>query len=112
MLRIGLSALEQGPVDTAATIAADDLLFEGLEFALDGAVRVTGQVSATGPGNYYWRGHLTTAFRSTCRRCLAPLVRPLQAPVDILFTEDHHADDPSIYLIPQRSATLDLSEAI
>ena len=30
MLRIGLSALERGPVDTAATIAADDLVFEGL----------------------------------------------------------------------------------
>ena len=112
MLRIGLSALERGPVDTAATIAADDLVFEGLEFALDEAVRVTGQLSATGPGSYYWRGRLATAVRTACRRCLAPVVQSLQTPVDILFTEDQQADDPSIYLIPQRSTTLDLSEAI
>jgi len=112
MLRVGLSALEQGPVDTAATVAVGDPLFEGLEFSLSEPVEVTGQLSAAGPGSYYWRGKLHTAVEASCRRCLAPVSLRVDAPVEILFTEDEQADDPSVYVIPARSKTLDLSEAV
>jgi len=112
MLRIGLSALEQGPVDTAATIAVGDPLFDGLTFSLSEPVRVTGQLSDAGAGSYYWRGKLQTAIEAACRRCLAPASLRVDAPVEILFTEDEQADDPSVYVIPARSKTLDLSEAV
>jgi uncharacterized protein len=112
MLRIGLSALEQGPVDTAATVAANDPLFEGLDFSLSEPVNVSGHVSAAGQGSYYWRGALRTAIEATCRRCLAPASLRLDVPVNILFTEDDQADDPSVYVIPPRAKTLDLGPAI
>jgi uncharacterized protein len=112
MLHIGLNALERGPVDTAATVAAGDPLFEGLDFSLSEPVRISGQLSAAGPGSYYWRGKLQTAIEATCRRCLAPASLRIDAPVNILFTEDDQADDPSVYVIPPHSQTLDLSEAV
>src|SRR5262245_38607744 len=112
MSHIGLSALEQGPVDTVGALAADDPLFQGLDFSLSEPVRVSGQLSAAGPGGYYWRGRLNTAIEATCRRCLAPALLRLDVPVNILFTEDEQADDPSVYVIPPRAQTLDLSEAV
>jgi uncharacterized protein len=112
MLRIGLSALEQGPVDTTATVAAADPLFEGLDFSLSAPVNVTGQLSSAGQGSFYWRGELRTAIAATCRRCLAPASLRLDVPVNILFTEDDQADDPSVYPIPPRAKTVDLRDAI
>ncbi|MBI4499711.1 MAG: DUF177 domain-containing protein [Gemmatimonadetes bacterium] len=112
MLRIGLGALEQGPVETAGEVAADDPLLKGLDFSLREPVRVSGQLTAAGPGSYYWRGTLETAAEATCRRCLAPAALRLNVPVNVLFTEDQEADDPSVYLIPPRAKTLEMGEAI
>ena len=112
MLRVGLAELEQGPVETAARVPADHPLLEGLDFALREPVVVSGQVTATGPDNYYWRGKLETAVDGACRRCLAPVVRPVATPIEILFTEDQQADDPSVYVIPPGTRTLDLFPAV
>ncbi len=108
MLRIGLSALEQGPVDTTACVSADDPLLKGMDFSLSEPVRVSGQLCAAGPGSYYWRGKLQTAMDATCRRCLAPASVRLEVPVNILFTEDEQADDLSVYPIPRHATMLDL----
>src|SRR5262249_23600562 len=43
---------------------------------------------------------------------LAQTSKRIDAPVNILFTEDEQADDPSVYVIPPHSQTLDLSEAV
>ena len=112
MLRIGLGTLEQGPVETAGEVAADDPLFKGLNFSLSEPVRVTGLMTAAGSGSFYWRGALETAAEVSCRRCLAPAAVRLDVPVSVLFTEDQEADDPSVYLIPPRAKTIDLGEAI
>lgn len=111
-MHIGLSALEQGPVATEATVAAGDPLFAGLDFSPSEPVHVTGQLSAAGPGSYYWRGELHTAVDSTCRRCLASVPLRIDAPVNILFTEDEQADDPSVYVIPAHAAKIDLGAAV
>ena len=112
MLRIGLSALDQGPVDTEATVAPGDPLFAGLDFSLSEPVHVTGQLSAAGPESYFWRGKLHTRIEATCRRCLAGASLRLDAPVNALFTTDEQADDPSVYLLEPRSRTIDLSHAV
>lgn len=36
----------------------------------------------------------------------------VDTPVNILFTEDEQADDPSVYILEPRSRTIDLSAAI
>jgi uncharacterized protein len=112
MLQVGLADLEQGPVETAGTIAADDPLFEGLDFRLVEPVDVAGQLSAAGAGSYYWRGDLKTAIGTVCRRCLNDVSVPVRAAVDILFTEDQSADDPSVYVIPPRALAIDLAPAV
>ncbi|MSR07462.1 MAG: DUF177 domain-containing protein [Gemmatimonadetes bacterium] len=112
MLRVGLATLEQGPVDTAARLAADDPLFEGLGIALHEPVVVSGQIAAAGPDSFFWRGMLETSVGTTCRRCLTPVVRPVAAKVDVLFSEDPESDDQSVYLIPPDTETLDLSPAV
>jgi uncharacterized protein len=112
MLQVGLAELEQGPVETAARIAPDDPLFEGLDFTLAQPVEVAGQVSTAGPGSYYWHGELKTAVDAACRRCLTGVTLPVNARVGILFTEDQQADDPSVYIIPPRARTLDIAPAV
>jgi len=112
MLRIGLSALERGPVETVGAVAVSDPLLEGLGFSLTEPVSVTGHLTAAGPGSYYWQGQFETAAEVACRRCLAPAAFKLKVPVTALFTEDQEADDPSVYFIPPRATTLNLDEAI
>jgi len=113
MLRIGLAAVEQGPVETSGSVAVHDPLLADLEFRLDQPVAVSGQVSAAGPGAYYWQGRLETGVTLACRRCLAPVHRPVGADIGLLFTEDQSAaDDPSVVVITPRSRTLDLAPAL
>ena len=112
MLRIDLRALERGPVDTAGALAPDDPLFEGLDFTLGEPVRVRGEVVAAGPDQYYWRGELTTRVHGECRRCLAPVDVDVTAPLDVLFTGDAQADDPSAWVIELQATELDLRPTI
>ncbi len=112
MLRVGLADIEQGPVETVGQFRADDPLFAGLDFTLRAPVVVSGQLSVAGPDSYFWRGKLETAVASACRRCLAPVLRPVDAEVDVLFTEDQEADDPSVYLLAPDTRQLDLSDAV
>src|SRR3989442_14872125 len=56
MLQVDLRELSSGPVDTHAELAGDDPLFEQLEVALAGPVRLVGRLHAAGEGRFYWRG--------------------------------------------------------
>jgi uncharacterized protein len=99
-------------VETSATVSPDDPLFQGLDVTLSEPLRITGQLSSAGPDSYFWRGALATTVSGTCRRCLAAASEHVEVPVNILFTEDDQADDPSVYVIPPHSTTLDLSDAV
>jgi uncharacterized protein len=112
MLRIDLRALDQGPVQVQGTLAPDDPLFQGLDFELTKPVRVRGQVAPAGLGRYYWRGDLGAEVSGSCRRCLVPVSVPVAAPVDVLFTDDPLADDPSSRVIEPDATELDLSDAV
>jgi uncharacterized protein len=112
MLRIDLRVLDQGPVEVAGSLAPDDPLWTGLGFELIRAVRVSGQVAGAGDGRYYWRGQLSTAVRGQCRRCLAPVDVTVAAPVEVLFTDDELADDPSARVIERQANVLDLSDTV
>jgi uncharacterized protein len=112
MLRVDLRVLEQGPVEVVGSLAPDDPLWAGLDFELIKAVRVSGQVAGAGDGRYYWRGEVSTAVRSQCRRCLAPVEVTVAAPVEALFTDDELADDPSARVIERQATVLDLSDTV
>jgi len=112
MLHVGLSDLEQGPVDTAGQVPVNDPLFEGLGIALHEPVVVSGQLTSAGADSYFWRGKLQTTVGASCRRCLAPVIRPVTTSVDVLFSEDPENDDPSVYVIPPNEKSLDLTPAV
>lgn len=113
MLRVDLRALEAGPIELAAELAPDDAALGPLEFSLRGPVRVTGRITESGPGQYYWDGRLEATVAGECRRCLTPVAVPVHHAVRVLFTTAPDAgDDPSVYVVSARATELDLGLAV
>ena len=113
MLRVDLRELHRGPVETVGRLDPDDPAFAGLDLELVGPVSVDGRLQETGPGEYFWRGRLRGARVANCRRCLTEVRPPIDVEFNVLFSEDPDAaDDPSVYPLPPRAATLDLGEAV
>ncbi|MBI3981405.1 MAG: DUF177 domain-containing protein [Gemmatimonadetes bacterium] len=112
MLRVDLRALDRGPVETTATVKPDDPALHDVGFALAEPVRVSGRLSAAGPGQFYWSARLVTSIAASCRRCLKDITVAVEAPLDVLFTEHADSDDPSARVIPARTTAVDLGEPI
>lgn len=112
MFRIDLRAVERAPVELAGTIPADDPAFAGLDFTFGAPVRLSGRVSIAGARRFYWHGRIDTTARAECRRCLAAVVVPVHHAIDVVFTEDQDAEDPSEYVIAEGSIVLDVREAV
>jgi uncharacterized protein len=112
MLRVDLRDLAAGPLETDAVVRPDDPGLADLEFTPIAPVRVSGRIMASGPGSFYWEGRLQTRVRAPCRRCLTPVDVVIDETVDLLFTEDQGADDPSAVVIAPRATELDLGDAI
>lgn len=112
MLRVDLWALDEGPADTVADVAPTDPELADVEFELGEQVHVTGRLSESGPGSYYWDGRVRTTAVVACRRCLTPLRVPIDERVRLVFTEDDSADDSSMVVIPREATQLDLGDAI
>jgi uncharacterized protein len=113
MLRIDLAAVREGPVETAARIAADDPLVVGAGVALASPLVVHGRLTAAGDRKYYWQARLETVVKSECRRCLAPVNVPLHESLGLVFVAEEDAtDEDDCYLVPRRASALDLTEAV
>lgn len=109
---VNLRAAATGPVETKAQIATDDPVLEGLDLVLRDPLRVKGRLMASGPGEYYWQGTLTTRLAFDCRRCLASVTVDVDVPVGALFTEDETAEDASTYVIVRDGTDLDLGPMV
>ncbi len=113
MLQVDLRELARGPVDTVGELAGSDPLFAGLDVALAGPLKVRGRVQATGDGQFYWHGRLSTRVLEECRRCLSPVTVELEADVGALFSRDGEApDDPDSYVVAANATAIDLVPAI
>ncbi|MGD0993095.1 MAG: DUF177 domain-containing protein [Gemmatimonadales bacterium] len=113
MLRIDLAAVREGPVETAAEVAADDPLVAGTGITLASPLVVTGRLSTAGEGKYYWQARLVTVVQSECRRCLTPVRVPLAQSLGLVFvTEGEAAEEDDCYVVPARATWLDLSQAV
>ena len=71
MLRVDIRDLQRGPVRTVGELRPTIPRSKGLDLNLVGPVAVTGQLQATGQGEYLWRGRIQGAMQGECRRCLA-----------------------------------------
>jgi uncharacterized protein len=112
MLRVDLRALDRGPVETRAAVPPGDPALLDLGFTLAADVRVSGRLTAAGPGQFYWSGQLVTSVAANCRRCLKEITLAVEAPLEVLFTEQADTDDPLARVIPARATVVDLSEPI
>ncbi|MGD8727153.1 MAG: DUF177 domain-containing protein [Gemmatimonadales bacterium] len=112
MLRIGLRALAERPVETEAVVEPDDPLLDDLGFELREPLVVRGRLMESGPERYYWSGRLQTEVATICRRCLAPVTVSVAAEVQAIFTAEDSADDPAAYQIQSGAAELALDEMV
>lgn len=113
MLQVDVREFRQGAVETVGEVAPEDPTFEQLDVGLDGPVRVSGRLSQTGDHEFFWQGRLSGRIRGACRRCLADLVYPLDADVEVLFSADPDAaDDPSVYPLRAPVASVDVRPAV
>jgi uncharacterized protein len=112
MLRVDIRDLQRGPVKTVGELQPDDPAFEGLDLHLAGPVYVTGQLQATGPAEYLWRGSLRGALQAECRRCLGDVRTVLDIKVDaaIFSTDPDAADDPDSYPLLERASHIDIRD--
>jgi len=115
MLNLSLAAVFKGGESAKWEIPADDPLWEGADIALSGPVRVEVEARPIGDGVLV-RGRIRAATGSTCRRCVAPVVAPIDAEIDLLFEElkgdekDELAGE--VYPLPERGDELELSEPL
>jgi uncharacterized protein len=113
MLRVPLSQVHAGPVETVGEIAPDDPVFGGLEVQLAAPVQVSGRLSSAGEDKYYWRVHFRTVVRAPCRRCLADALVPVEEDRRLIFAaDDETPEGEGTYLVPLRTQVLDLTEPL
>ena len=112
MLLVDLRQLREGAVDTDGALPADAEALQGLDFALAEPVNIEGRLQETGDGDYYWHATIRGRVRGECRRCLGDVFLPVDTEVRVLFSQNPDADDPGIYLLPERATELDLSQAV
>ena len=114
MLRVDIRDLQRGPVRTEGRLDPHDPAFEGLGLGLTEPVTVTGQLQATGEGEYLWRGHVHGAVRGECRRCLTDVLDDVDIEVAaaVFSTDPDVADDPDFYPLAERATTVDVTEVV
>jgi uncharacterized protein len=73
---------------------------------------VTGQLQATGHGEYLWRGSLHGVMQGECRRCLTEVRTDIDINVDaaIFSTDPEAADDPDFYPLLERASHIDIRD--
>jgi uncharacterized protein len=114
MLRVDIRDLQKGPVRTVGELRPDDPAFEGLDLDLAGPVSVTGQLQATGAGEFLWRGNMHGILQGECRRCLGEVRTDVDIEVDaaIFSTDPEAADDPDSYPLPARATHVDVRDVV
>jgi uncharacterized protein len=114
MLRVDIRDLHRGPVRTEGRLEPHDPAFEGLGLGLTEPVTVTGQLQATGDGEYLWRGHVHGVIRGECRRCLTDVLDDVDIDVDaaVFTTDPDAADDPDFYPLAERATSVDVTEVV
>ncbi len=113
MLRVSLSDLRGGAVETVGEVPADDPQFATEDVHLASPIKVRGRLSPAGDGQYYWQGQFEATLRAECRRCLTSVDVPLAESVGLVFATDPKATEAEgYYLIPARAQEINLREAL
>jgi uncharacterized protein len=114
MLRVDIRDLQRGPVRTVGELPPDDPAFEGLDLHLTRPVSVTGQLQATGDGEFLWRGRIEGEMEGECRRCLTEVLTDVDIAVDaaVFSSDPEAADDPDFYPLLPRASHVDVRDVV
>jgi uncharacterized protein len=114
MLRVDIRDLQRGPVRTVGELSPDDPAFDGLDLNLVGPVSVSGQLQATGPDEYLWRGRVHGTMHGECRRCLTDVRTDVDIDVQaaVFSSDPEAADDPDFYPLLERASHIDVRDVV
>ena len=114
MLSFDIPSLESHAVVVDEDLPATDPVWQEDDPKPDGAVHVTGRLSAAGTGQFYWHGRIDGNVTLECSRCLAEAHAHVTDEAHIIFAEpgDEDTDDPDVYALDPQALDLDLRPAI
>jgi len=114
MLSFDIRSLEAHAAVVDEDLPADDPVWESNDPRPIDAVRVTGRLSAAGPGRFYWHGRIDGDVTLECSRCLEETSAHVSDETHIIFAEagDEETDDPDVYRLDPKARELDLRPAI
>src|SRR5688500_1056079 len=114
MLTFDLRSLEAQAANVDDRLDSDDAVWQEGDPKPDSGVRVTGRLSATGTGQFYWHGRISGDVTTDCRRCLKEAHGHVEDESHIIYSEPDELteDDPDIYPIEAGANELDLRPAI
>lgn len=113
MLRVALSEVRGGAVETAAEVPPNHAIFKGSDWPLIEPLTVSGRFSSAGEGKYYWRARFDTTVRIPCRRCLTDVDTKVHQDLQLILSEDEETPEgDGVYLIPPRTQVLDLTDTL
>lgn len=95
-------------------LPSSDPVWEATDSVPAQGVRVTGRLSAAGPGRFYFSGRIDGIASDECRRCLKPVDTPVSERVQLVFaqTGEDSADEPDVFEFDPRTHELDLRPSI
>ena len=114
MLTFDLRSLEHQAATVDDQLDSDDAVWQDGDPKPDSGVRVTGRLSATGTGQFYWHGRISGDVTMDCRRCLKEAHGHVEDESHIIYSEPDELteDDPDVYPIEAGANELDLRPAI
>jgi uncharacterized protein len=118
MLSFDIRSLDSHAVVVDEELSATDSVWEPDDPKPEGAVHVTGRLSAAGPGRFYWHGRIQGDVGLECNRCLTETRAHVDDETHVIFaeseaeSEDDEMDDPDVYRLDARVLDLDLRPAI
>jgi uncharacterized protein len=114
MLTVDLGQLDrEGSVDVEGRISADDPLWDDTGLEWDGDVEVRLRASFAGTGEVVARGRARGSLLQECRRCLQPVLIPVDAELTLVFIDDPEEEDiGDVFPLEPQGLELDLSDAV
>jgi uncharacterized protein len=114
MLSFDIASLHTGAATVNGRLLATDPVWEDGDPRPADGVSVTGRLSATPAGQYYFRGRISGELATECRRCLTDVRAAIGEDVDFIYAEADAvgADDPDVYEVDDRAQEIDLRPAV
>ncbi len=115
MLSFDIASLRETAATVDGALAPDDPVWDEGDPRPVEPIRVTGRLSAAGPGRFYFSGRLEGTAAGECRRCLTDVRSAVAAEAHLIFAEeglDEGDDESDAYPFDPGQWSLDLRAAV